>query len=1204
MESAFLTGPAARYWTLLCSSKVLQPSHGRDLAKLDHLLAAKSKPQGFIRFVSSSLLFYFIIITALSSASAFFVDTTRPIIFQNVDPSFGHQVVQMDKWVIVSSPLHRQSENKTGQLYRCDPQTAICNPMPIPGSSDGDINSSLGLSLVVQESPAQLLVCGPTLQRTCGENIYVNGRCYYITGVPPVVTPLPRSLPECSGRGLDIVFLIDGSGSINRNDFSLMLNFITKVMEEFKETNTQFALMQYSERFRIHFDFSVYSQTKEPSELTKPITQRRGGTHTSSAILAVIQNLFMPGRGVRENTEKVLIVITDGESINDPTPYSVSIGEADRLRVRRFVIGVGDAFIVPKAYQELVTIASPKPEDHLLQVDDFSILQSFQRTLQDKIFAIEGTQSANGSSFQLEMSQEGFSAVLTSRGPILGAVGAYDWSGGISLYLDGQQNGTWINATKDRKDMKDSYMGYAVQQLQWDTLAIGAPRYQHLGSVFIYKNNPTTSGWSQVAGFTADKIGSYFGSVLSVLTLNSTHALLVVGAPTYYSPEAPGGRVYLCPVTEVRNFWHPKGPSVTMTCPETLQGDPSQFVGHFGSAISVLPDMTGDLLSDLAVGAPCEDNYQGAIYIFPGQGESFRTSYIQRISGQQVSGGIKYFGRSLSGNLDMTRDNLPDIVVGAEGRVLIVRSRPVLGVSVGMTFDPNEIPLSFYECSDQRKVGGVIKLNVCFFSYKKNGKATVEDFGQVTYSLLLDAGRTNTRALLTGAGRSVNATKRLQQGEVCADHSIQIPECVEDSLSALRVSLSLSLVGTPVLSEDSPSTQSEEVPFQKNCGGDGVCEDNLSLKIAFTGVSQVVVGVTLEVDVTVSVKNEGEDSYNTRVLIPFPSGLSYRTVSLVETGNRKVTVSCATLEGQRMVTCGVNRPILRSNTTAIFLVGFHVSQTAALGKTLILAANVSSDYRRVPTNQMMSSSQLNVRYAIYVTITSLEESSKYQNFSNSDTTIQHIYRVINLGQRSLPLTVIFMVPVRLGETSIWESWNITNTEPETSTCTEAREAPGVENYQEILARTPILNCSVGWCVRVECQIQDLKVQSSLNYTISGSVTKESVTKTGQQKIFLQTSAEIRYDSQTYAHILEQNQRFVKTQTQTTLEISVEYNYFPIIIGSSVGGLVLLALIAAALYKLGFFKRQYKNMLENPSDPGAEGADQAPLDGADQAPLDG
>ncbi|CAI9601188.1 unnamed protein product [Staurois parvus] len=183
-----------------------------------------------------------------------------------------------------------------------------------------------------------------------------------------------------------------------------------------------------------------------------------------------------------------------------------------------------------------------------------------------------------------------------------------------------------------------------------------------------------------------------------------------------------------------------------------------------------------------------------------------------------------------------------------------------------------------------------------------------------------------------------------------------------------------------------------------------------------------------------------------------------------------------------------------------------------------------------------------------------------------------------------------MVPVRLGETSIWETRNITSSKPDISTCTEAREAPGAEKYQEILARSPILNCSVGWCVRVECQIRDLEVQSSVNFTISGSVTEGSVTQSGQQQIFLQTAAEIRYDSQTYAHILEQNQRFVRAQTQTALEISKEYNYYPIIIGSSVGGLVLLALITAGLYKLGFFKRQYKNLLESP-----EGLEEAPVD---------
>ncbi|CAI9601189.1 unnamed protein product, partial [Staurois parvus] len=82
-----------------------------------------------------------------------------------------------------------------------------------------------------------------------------------------------------------------------------------------------------------------------------------------------------------------------------------------------------------------------------------------------------------------------------------------------------------------------------------------------------------------------------------------------------------------------------------------------------------------------------------------------------------------------------------------------------------MTFDPIEIPLSFYECSDQFKAGSAIKLIVCFFSYQKNTRATVEDFGQVTYSLLLDAGRTNTRALFPKLGAPSMPTSVFCQGK-------------------------------------------------------------------------------------------------------------------------------------------------------------------------------------------------------------------------------------------------------------------------------------------------------------------------------------------------------------------------------------------------------------------------------------------------------
>ncbi|OCT64588.1 hypothetical protein XELAEV_18045687mg [Xenopus laevis] len=76
----------------------------------------------------------------------------------------------------------------------------------------------------------------------------------------------------------------------------------------------------------------------------------------------------------------------------------------------------------------------------------------------------------------------------------------------------------------------------------------------------------------------------------------------------------------------------------------------------------------------------------------------------------------------------------------------------------------------------------------------------------------------------------------------------------------------------------------------------------------------------------------------------------------------------------------------------------------------------------------------------------------------------------------------------------------------------------------------------------------------------------------------------------YQHILEQNQPFTRAQAQTELEVYTEYNYLPMIIGSSVGGLVLLALITAALYKVGFFKRQYKELMESPEGQTVGGED--------------
>lgn len=81
-----------------------------------------------------------------------------------------------------------------------------------------------------------------------------------------------------------------------------------------------------------------------------------------------------------------------------------------------------------------------------------------------------------------------------------------------------------------------------------------------------------------------------------------------------------------------------------------------------------------------------------------------------------MSPGIRWFGRSIHGVKDLGGDKLADVVVGAEGQVIVLSSRPVVDVITELSFSPEEIPVHEVECSysasQEQKAG--VKLKVCF----------------------------------------------------------------------------------------------------------------------------------------------------------------------------------------------------------------------------------------------------------------------------------------------------------------------------------------------------------------------------------------------------------------------------------------------------------------------------------------------------------
>lgn len=56
---------------------------------------------------------------------------------------------------------------------------------------------------------------------------------------------------------------------------------------------------------------------------------------------------------------------------------------------------------------------------------------------------------------------------------------------------------------------------------------------------------------------------------------------------------------------------------------------------RLGSSLAEIQDMNGDSCRELVVGAPLEDDHQGAVYVFYGRGRTIQRRY------RQVQGGSK-----------------------------------------------------------------------------------------------------------------------------------------------------------------------------------------------------------------------------------------------------------------------------------------------------------------------------------------------------------------------------------------------------------------------------------------------------------------------------------------------------------------------------------------------------------------------------------
>ncbi|XDV42634.1 hypothetical protein PO909_011260 [Leuciscus waleckii] len=186
----------------------------------------------------------------------------------------------------------------------------------------------------------------------------------------------PTDAVKCSVSAItDLVFLVDGSWSVGRENFKFIRSFIGAMAGAFDigEDKTRVAVVQYSSDTRTEFDMNTHYRRSDVLRAIKNLPYKGGNTMTGDAIDYLEKNTFTEAAGARKGFPKVAMIITDGKSQDPVREY------AERLRnigVEIFVLGIKGA-----DEDELKEMASTPHSKHVYNVPNFDMISQVQKEL-------------------------------------------------------------------------------------------------------------------------------------------------------------------------------------------------------------------------------------------------------------------------------------------------------------------------------------------------------------------------------------------------------------------------------------------------------------------------------------------------------------------------------------------------------------------------------------------------------------------------------------------------------------------------------------------------------------------------------------------------------------------------------------------------------------------------------------------------------
>uniref|UniRef100_UPI00398E9A25 integrin alpha-3b n=1 Tax=Pristiophorus japonicus TaxID=55135 RepID=UPI00398E9A25 len=549
----------------------------------------------------------------------------------------------------------------------------------------------------------------------------------------------------------------------------------------------------------------------------------------------------------------------------------------------------------------------------------------------------------------LLMCQQGMAAGFTrpNHYAYYGAPGGWNWQGTIQV---AQKNITFLelNILEDGpfllQDVSKahSYIGYSltagkkITHKEDFSYVAGGPRYNHTGAVFLLgqgKANDLTIEHT-IAG---SQTGSYFGSSVAVADLdNDSWQDIIVGAPHYFDHKKEiSGAVYIY-MNEAGKF--SEKPNLV------LNGSMGSMFGH---AVSSIGDINQDGFQDVAIGAPYDG--LGKVFIYHGSKNGLDPDPSQIISGTSLGGtsSIATFGYSISGGLDVDKNEYPDILIGTlSDKVILLRTRPVINISKNFTLRPKIIDPSV--CS----IKSCITVKVCFSYLVSTGNRKYNRDITLKYTLEAEKERRSSpRVKFVKTNSATYDGAFTMPGTKCQNVQLGLMEHVQDKLQPISITLSyiipnksepgrrmVDMNDYPILNILHPHTSTKEIHIQKECGNDLICNSNLQMKYEYgklgnddvfhpirrTNGKQIleynprlnahVNKLVLQVNVTnfPTNANNGEDAHQARLNITLPDTLTYA-------GSRSDLIRCDHMDRYTVI-CNFGNPFKKNDKASVSII--------------------------------------------------------------------------------------------------------------------------------------------------------------------------------------------------------------------------------------------------------------------------------------------